>query len=85
MSAYYTTMTIKQLVVELGVASVYLEDEIVMLEKYNLISKIATGKYQTNIVIFTDDFTKEFYAKRARIAESALFKIISSARKNLKK
>ncbi len=53
MSAYYTPMTVSELAIELGVASVYLEDEIAVLEKYGLISRAPAGKYQTNILIFT--------------------------------
>ncbi len=83
MSAYYTPMTTRELAMELGVATVYLEDEITMLEKYNLISKTSARKYQTNIVIFTDDFTKEFYIKAIRIVEPALVEIVSSVREKL--
>ncbi len=82
-SAYYTPMTIRELVMELGVASVYLEDEIAMLEKYDLLSKTSKGKYQTNIIIFTDEFTKEFYLKAARIVEPALTEIVSSVKEKL--
>lgn len=83
MSAYYTPMTTRELVIELGVASVYLEDEIAMLENYHLISKTNKGKYQTNIVIFTEDFTKEFNVKSARIVEPAISEILSSVGKKL--
>ncbi|MFR5865372.1 MAG: hypothetical protein ACLUFV_09550 [Acutalibacteraceae bacterium] len=33
-SAYYTPMTVRELSVELGVAAVYMEDEVALLEKY---------------------------------------------------
>lgn len=56
MSAYYTPVTERKLFVELGVASVYLEDEIAMREKYSLLSGAPAGKYQTKFLIFTDDF-----------------------------
>ena len=59
-SAYYTPMTIRELVMELGVASVYLEDEIGLLETYGLIKKLPGGRYQTNLIVFTEDFAKEF-------------------------
>ena len=34
-SAYYTPMTVRELSVELGVAAVYMEDEVALLEKYD--------------------------------------------------
>lgn len=76
LSAYYMPMTTRELAIELGVASVYLEDEIAMLEKYNLIGKTPAGKYQTNLVIFTDDFTNEYYSKAEKFTMSALAEII---------
>ena len=60
MSAYYTPMTTRELAIELGVSSVYLEDELEMLEKYGLITKNQAGKYQTKLLIYTDDFVNEF-------------------------
>lgn len=61
LSAYYTPMTIRELSVELGVASAYMEDEVSLLEKYKLLTPMAGGKYQTNLVIFTESYTREFY------------------------
>ena len=58
LSAYYTPVTIQELSMELGVAVVYLEDEIELLMKHDLIKKIG-DKYQTNIIIFTDDYEKK--------------------------
>lgn len=84
LSAYYTPMTIRELAIELGVGSVYLEDEIAMLEKYNLIIKTSSaGKYQTNLVIFTESFTKEFYRQAEKFSISALNQIIISIRGKL--
>lgn len=83
MSAYYTPMTTRELAIELGVASVYLEDEIAMLEKYNLITKTPAGKYQTNLIIFTEDFTNEFHKKAEKLAVPVLTEIISSMKENL--
>ena len=60
MAAYYTPMTTRELVIELGVSSVYLEDELGLLEKYGLITKNPAGKYQTKLLIYTDDFVNEF-------------------------
>lgn len=83
MSAYYTPMSTRELAIELGVASVYLEDEIAMLEKYNLILKTPTGKYQTNLVIFTEDFTNEFHKKTEKFAVPAIAEIVSSVKGKL--
>jgi len=83
MSAYYTPMTIRELAVELGVACVYLEDEIAILEEYKLLSKTAADKYQTNLVIFTDAFTKEFHTKAAVLAQAVLPEIVSGMRDKL--
>ncbi|MDD6799440.1 MAG: sigma-70 family RNA polymerase sigma factor [Firmicutes bacterium] len=83
MSAYYTPMTARELAIELGVATVYLEDEIAVLEEYNLISKTPAGKYQTNLVIFTDDYTKEFSAKAVKTAEPVLKEILNCIREKL--
>ncbi len=60
LSAYYTPMTIRELSIELGVSSAYMEDEVALLEKYHLLTRLAGGKYQTNLVIFTENYTREF-------------------------
>ena len=75
-SAYYTPMTIRELSLELGVSSVYLEDEVALLEKYKLISALPGSKYQTNLVIFTYDYTLEFYSKTKELCVSKIGKII---------
>lgn len=68
LSAYYTPVTIQELSIELGVSVVYLEDEIELLMKHNIIKKIG-DKYQTNIIIFTDEYEKELVAKIKPIYE----------------
>lgn len=83
MSAYYTPMTSRELALELGVASVYLEDELDMLEKHSLISKSPKGRYQTNLIIFTDDFRREFNAEASGIVGNALTGIIAGAQEKL--
>ena len=71
-------MTLRELVIELGVSSVYLEDEIALLEKYNLIRKLPNEKYQTELVIFTDDFSAEFKRTAKKTAVPALGEMILS-------
>ncbi|MBR3825340.1 MAG: RNA polymerase sigma factor [Lachnospiraceae bacterium] len=61
LSAYYTPMTIRELSIEMGVSTVYMEDEVVLLEKYGLLKALPGGKYQTNLAIITEEYTKEFY------------------------
>lgn len=78
-STYYTPMTIRQLAIELGVASVYLEDEIAVLEKYNLLTALPGGKYQARLILFTEEFMNEFYQtaeqKFAPVVENILINI----------
>jgi len=61
LSAYYTPMTVRELSIELGISSVYMEDELALLEKYDLIKSVGECKYQTNIIIFTMDYVKEWF------------------------
>ena len=75
-AAYYTPMSVRELAIELGVASVYLEDELALLEKYYLIVKNCHGKYQTNLVIFTEDYTKEYQREAKKFGVPAMKEII---------
>lgn len=70
LSAYYTPVTIQELSIELGVAVVYLEDELELLMKHDIIKKIG-DKYQTNIIIFTDDYEKQVAVKIKPVYEKA--------------
>lgn len=83
LSAYYTPMTIRELSLELGVASPYLEDEIGLLEKYDLIKSLGGGKYQTNLVIFTEAFTKEFYKNAKENSKERLSHILNVIKQKL--
>lgn len=55
---------------ELGVAAVYLEDEIELLMEHDIIKKIG-DKYQTNIIIFIDEYEKELATKIKPVYEKA--------------
>ena len=83
LSAYYTPMTIRELSLELGVASPYLEDEIGLLEKYGFLQNLGGGKYQTDLVIFTEAFTNEFYKTANTICGEMLKNILSGIRAKL--
>ncbi len=59
LAAYYAPMTAEELSMELGVSMPYLEEDIDTLEKAGVLLKVG-NKYQTNLVIITDDYEKEF-------------------------
>lgn len=62
LSAYDEPMSAEELSMELGVSMPYLEEEIEILEAAGILIK--TGKkYQTNIVILTDEYEKEVKTK----------------------
>ncbi len=77
LAAYYEAMTAEALSMELGVSMPYLEEEIEILEAAGVLKKIGE-KYQTNIVIVTDAYEKEFVkntsAVYAAVAESVFEK-----------
>lgn len=83
LSAYYTPMTLRELSLELGVATPYLEDEIGLLEKYDLIRHLGGGKYQTNLVIFTQAFTEEFYKTAQKKCVHMLEKVLNGVKGKL--
>jgi len=84
LSTYYTPMNIRELSLELGVATPYLEDEVTLLEKYGLLRKQNNGKYQTNLVVFTEAFTNEFYKLSKKECVSKLTNILRNAKTKLK-
>ena len=55
----YEPVTVEQLSMELGVATVYLEDEINVLLKNGLLQQCHPNKYQSNIMVFTSEFEAE--------------------------
>jgi len=64
LAAYHAPMTAEELSVELGVAMPYLEEEIEILEAAGILRR--TGdKYQTNLVILTDEYEKAYIQKTA--------------------
>lgn len=66
LAAYYAPMTAEEISVELGVSMPYLEDEIDALEAAGVLKKVGT-KYQTNLVIITEEYEKEVDRKTAEI------------------
>lgn len=80
--AYYTPMTLRELSVELGVAAVYLEDEIELLQKYDLLTENG-GKYQTKLCVFTKDYDTEFFHEAEVRFTGRLGGILASVREKL--
>ena len=81
--AYYTPVTAAELSVELGVAAVYLEDEIALLQKYDLMSKMQGGKFQTKLCIFTREYDRELYRTLEAQFTGKLGEILASVRTKL--
>ncbi len=85
MSAYYTPMSVRELALELGVATLYLEDELDILEKHGLVEKLPSGKYQTKLVVITDDFLAEYRKAAKCLCDLYLPEITVGVRDNLDK
>lgn len=82
-STYHTPMTIRQLAIELGVASVYLEDEIALLEQYRLLTALPGGKYQARLVILTEEYMNEFFRTAEKSFVSDVGQILRDGAKKL--
>ena len=83
LSAYYVPMTVEQLSVELGVASVYLEDEVKLLEMYGFLKKHGEKKYQTNLLILTKGYIDSIFDKLDAKYSDRLKGIIDTMRTKL--
>ncbi len=86
LAAYNKPVTAEELSMELGVAMPYLEDELETLEAAGLIKRIGK-KFETNIVIITDEYEKSFeketcgiYADYAHKAYVAIIKLLLKIR-----
>lgn len=82
LSSFYQPMTVEQLSVELGVASVYLEEELEMLMQYGFVVK-ENKKYVTNIVIITKAFEEALYNKCSKELNKELTEILESLKSKL--
>lgn len=88
LAAYYNPMTVGELSVELGVSAPYLEDEIKILMKHNLIKQLHNARYQTNIIIFTKGCEDDIYGKTSNIfaqASEELFEFINKSEERIRK
>ena len=83
LSTYYIPMTLRELSLELGVATPYLEDEVALLEKYDLLRKVKGEKYQANLVVFTEAFTNEFQRNVEKELSVKLKDLLQNAKKKI--
>ena len=79
LAAYYAPMTAEELSVELGVSMPYLEEEIEALEAAGVLLKDGT-KYQTNLVIITEEYDKEIERKTAGLYQPVAKEILEILR-----
>lgn len=82
LAAYRKPVSAEGLSVELGVSMPYLEDEIEILEAAGLLERTGT-KYQTNIVIFTEDFERDFEENTAHCCKEAADKAFEKVKELL--
>lgn len=91
LSAYYTPVTVGELALELGVPTAYLENEAALLVRYGLLNVLPAGKepgsgrdrYQTNIVILTEEYMGELYERLTCLCAEPLADILGSLRGQL--
>lgn len=83
LSAYYTPVTLPELCMELGVASVYMEDELALLQQYHLINKTSMGRYQTNLIILTDEYVQALRQQLDCFVPEAIKTILRGVRRYL--
>ena len=83
LSAYYEPMTVDQLSVELGVANVYLEDEVRLLENYGFLKKHGEKKYQTSLLILTKSYIDAIFDKLDEDYQACLKDLIDAMRVKL--
>ena len=82
LAAYDAPMTMAELSTELGVSTVYLEDEIEILEAAGVIRE-SGDRYQTSIVIITDAYEKEFMRSTADVYDKIADKIFADTAERL--
>ncbi len=78
LAAYYAPMSLEELSMELGVSAPYLEEELDTLEAAEVITRVG-NKYQTNLVIITDAYEKEFVKNTASVYGSVAAKVYEKA------
>lgn len=81
-AAYYEPVTVLQLSVELGVASMYIEDEIEMLMYYGLLKKNG-DKYQSSILLLPDEYIGKTLKLMSERFTARIGKVISGIKAKL--
>ncbi len=66
LACYNNKLTSEQISLEIGVALPYMEDQLSALCEHDLLKQDG-NRYYTNIIIFTDDFSKEVHVKTAEL------------------
>lgn len=95
LSAYYSPVTVRELALELGIPTAYLEDEVALLVKYGLLNRLpiksegacpsssGRDRYQTNMIIYTEEYMGELYERLTPLCTGQLAEILSSLRGQL--
>ncbi|MDE6674794.1 MAG: RNA polymerase sigma factor, partial [Acetatifactor sp.] len=86
LSAYYSPVTVRELALELGIPTAYLEDEVALLVKYGLLNRLpikGKDRYQTNMIIYTEEYMGELYEQLTPLCTEQLVEILSSLRSQL--
>ena len=76
-------MSERELSIELGVASVYLEDELELLERYGFLEALSGGKLQTTLFIWTKAFHSEYVRAAKEYTGARMGEILRSVREKL--
>ncbi len=71
LAVYDKPRSMEELSLEMGVASLYLEEEVDILEKYELLVKRGK-KYHSNIVIYSSDWTRKMHEEVRNVLEERL-------------
>lgn len=58
-ACYNDALTAEQIALAVGVGLPYMEDDLKELNEVDLLTKDRSGRYRTNIIIFTEDFARE--------------------------
>ena len=82
-AAYYTPMSVSELCLEIGVPTVYLEDEIKVLCNYGFLKKVGADKYQTQISVMDAGFYEEIVSKSKKEYANAVIKVCESLKEKL--
>jgi len=78
LAAYNAPVSLEELSMELGVAVPYLEDEVELLESAEVLTKHGT-KYQTNLVILTEEYEQRFEKETASVYPMIAGKVFEQA------